>query len=136
MTEIQNKKHQWFQINEEGLKGFKTILRSLIAFEKIIKKPSKSNSENWNFKIRFVNSINSLVTLKKFGEYEYLVFAKNLDPGKVEYSSWIHIDGIQMERLEFERSGILNHDVFDILNMTDIYTNYCEPYTGEIPEDV
>ncbi|EQA44635.1 hypothetical protein LEP1GSC050_4119 [Leptospira broomii serovar Hurstbridge str. 5399] len=41
-----------------------------------------------------------------------------------------------MERIELEKAGILKHDAFDILNMTDIYTNHCEPYSGEIPEDV
>ncbi|MEI7014644.1 LIC_13246 family protein [Leptospira licerasiae] len=132
MTEIQNKKDKWFQINEEGIKIFNEILRSLIAFHEMIHGSTKVLDETWVFKKRLVESANPLVAIKKFGDYEYLVFAKIKD----KYNSWIHIDGIQMERIELEKIGTLKHDVFNILNMTDIYIKHCEPYSGEIPEGV
>ena len=93
---------------------------------------TKVSDETWIFKKKLVESANPLVAIKKFGDYEYLVLAKVKD----KYNSWIHIDGIQMERIELEKIGTLKHDVFNILNMTDIYTKYCEPYLGEIPEDI
>lgn len=132
MTETENQKDKWFQINEEGLKIFNDILRSLIAFHEMIHGNTKSSDETWIFKKRLVESANPLVAIKKFGDYEYLVFAKIQD----KYNSWIHIDGIQLERIELEKIGTQEHDVFNILNMTDIYTNHCEPYAGEIQEDV
>ncbi|PJZ77428.1 LIC_13246 family protein [Leptospira neocaledonica] len=127
-----NEKHEWLQINEEGLTIFKDILSSLIAFHEMLHGKIQSSEENWIFKLRVVESDSPVIAIKRFGDYEYLVFAKIKD----KYNSWIHIDGIQMERLELERTGVLNHDVFNILNMTDIYTKHCDPYAGEIPEDV
>lgn len=92
--------------------------------------------KTWIFKVRLVESNNPLVVIKKFGDYEYLVFAKIKSSDPKDYNSWIHIDGIQMERIELEKYGITTHEVFEILNMADIYRMHCEPYSGEIPEDI
>ncbi|TGL50821.1 hypothetical protein EHQ61_08600 [Leptospira wolffii] len=134
MTEKQNQ--DWFLINKEGIRIFNGILRSLIAFRKMIHGNIQTEDETWIFKIRLVESIDPLIAIKKFGDYEYLIFAKIKSSKPKDYHSWIHIDGIQMERIEKEKSGITRHAVFDILNMTDIYTNHCEPYLEEIPEDL
>ncbi|EMK01225.1 MULTISPECIES: hypothetical protein [unclassified Leptospira] len=136
MTEIQNQKDKWLQINEDGLKIFNDILRSLIAFHEMIHGNIQAVDKTWIFKVRLVESNNPLVVIKKFGDYEYLVFAKIKSSNPKDYNSWIHIDGIQMERMELEKSEITKHEVFEILNMTDIYRMHCEPYSGEIPEDV
>ncbi|MCR1795585.1 hypothetical protein [Leptospira sp. id769339] len=136
MTQIQNKKHEWLQINSEGIEIFNKILRSLIAFYRLAQGSSNTSNEAWKFKVRLVESDNTIVCLKRFGDYEYFIFGKILGSNKEDYNSWIHIDGIQIERTKLQSDGITKHEAFEILSMTDIYLKYCEPYSGEIPEDI
>ncbi|PJZ29846.1 LIC_13246 family protein [Leptospira kmetyi] len=61
------------------------------------------------------------VFFKKNRECEFLVFLK-VD-GRFE--SWIHLDGIQEERDRFLKEGKTDHDIFQIICLSDLYENHC-----------
>ena len=57
------------------------------------------------------------VRLDMIGENEFMVMATLGD----RTESWIHIDGIQSERVKLADAGNLTHPVFSIVCLTDIF---------------
>jgi hypothetical protein len=61
------------------------------------------------------------IEIKKMGNHEFYVSAKILSEGKIE--NWLHIDGILQERETMTERGNLNHPVFKITCLSDLYEN-------------
>jgi hypothetical protein len=63
------------------------------------------------------------VFLKRFGEYEFLIYLEIKDKKSKRGDSWIHIDGIKQERDFLIAKGNCdsNHPVFNIICLSDLY---------------
>jgi len=60
------------------------------------------------------------IYFKQIGKYEYEVKAHLKLEDWLE-DNWIHIDGIQEERDRFEEIGKVDHPVFGLTNLSDLY---------------
>ena len=83
------------------------------------------------------NTDNLKIFIKKFSNYEYLVYSE-LDKGEeIRTDYWVHIDGIQQERDELaSNGGQENHPVFSIYCMSDLYDNNTAPANLDIEEEL
>lgn len=77
------------------------------------------SSESMEFRKKFASSKHEEVRIlvKKFGEFEYMVTAYVKD----ETDTWIHVDGIAMERKELSSEGNSDHPVFLIVGLGDLF---------------
>lgn len=80
-----------------------------------------TQSQLFREKVALANVENLRIFLQKFGKYEFLITVKLLEEEKWLEDSWIHVDGIQEEREQLKRKGCLNHPVFSITCLTDLY---------------
>ncbi len=84
-------------------------------------KENLTDSQIFREKVALVGQENLRIFLKKFGKYEFFITAKILEQEKWIQDSWIHVDGIQEERDQLKRKGLLNHPVFSITCVSDLY---------------
>lgn len=80
-----------------------------------------TQSQLFREKVASANKENIRIFLQKFGKYEYLILVKIFEQEEWREDSWIHVDGIQEEREQLKRRGLLNHPVFSITCLTDLY---------------
>jgi hypothetical protein len=99
----------------------------IIELQKIIKilnryynsfNKEKSVSQSFRELVEQTQPENLKIEVRKFGNYEYLISAEIVNRGK---DSWIHMDGISQERDELRKREILNHPVFSIVSLGDIF---------------
>lgn len=63
------------------------------------------------------------IFLAKIGTYEYFVSASlSLDPNETE--TWIHVDGIAEEREKLKAIPNLDHPVFSLVCMSDLFESH------------
>ncbi|WP_246047525.1 LIC_13246 family protein [Leptospira ilyithenensis] len=70
------------------------------------------------------------VFLSKIGDYEYYVSACILE-SSFPTNTWIHIDGISEERSRMVLIGNLEHPVFSITSLGDLFSKNTEPVKEE-----
>ena len=103
------------QINSpELMREFKNILSILNKYYSVM---SGSFSKAQAFRQRVASEENVIVSVKKCSNHEYLVTAEIGE----EKDFWTHIDGIAEERDYHRKQGNLNHPVFSIICLSDIY---------------
>ena len=104
--------------SDKGKKEFQKILSILNRY---YSKLSIDKSESQKFRENFANlDIEQIdIKLKSIGENQYLCTCTDLKNNHRD--TWLHIDGIQEERDSYSKQGNLNHQVFEIICLTDIY---------------
>lgn len=131
-TKTQEKKSKkknsslWYELMGEK-EEFKRIVAILNRFYNL--QPSSNHptpAHIFREEIVFAEADKLRIFLKKFGRYEFLVVVEiKTELGK-KMDSWIHIDGIAQERLIMKEKGKLDHPVFKITSLNDLYQNYTE----------
>jgi len=80
---------------------------------------------------------NLKIFIKKFSNYEYLVYSELEEREEIRTDYWVHIDGIQQERDELaSNGGREDHPVFSIYCMSDLYKNNTAPAGMDIEEEL
>ncbi|MDZ4726008.1 MAG: hypothetical protein SH817_07615 [Leptospira sp.] len=72
------------------------------------------------------------IFLASIGKFEYFVQASKT-PDLENRESWVHIDGISEERMRLRELGNLDHPVFSITCLGDLYENHCVSF--KFPEE-
>lgn len=99
---------------------FQHILRVLNNYYEMVAK-TRSASRDFRKKIAKEPSPSGFrVFFKKFGNYEFEVLAF-LESDPREEERWFHLDGIQEERDKLKTIGNLEHPVFQIVCVSDLY---------------
>lgn len=120
----------WFLL-QKNIGDFKQILRILNHFYSGIREKI-SETEMFREEIIHTKEENLEIFLKKFGDYEYLVAVKIQEEENSRMDSWIHIDGVLQEREFMKEIGNLNHPVFSIPCISDLYNNSCIKSDSEV----
>lgn len=108
----------WKEISKvEDVKKFQNILGVLNRY--YTQFSEKSSTQIFRELIASSSPEAVKLSLKKFGEYEYLIKAEVGDKSE----SWIHIDGIAEERKTHASNNNLYHPVFEITCLTDIFNS-------------
>ena len=106
----------------ESKEQFQHIMKVLCNYYCTIsaKKEQKTN-KNFLFrkKVSEVNLSELSVNIKRLSDFEYLVTCKI--KGIKQSESWIHVDGIESERLELLNKGVTDSPLFNVVSLTDIY---------------
>ncbi|TGK18080.1 hypothetical protein EHO61_11545 [Leptospira fluminis] len=126
---------EWRKLNKDTL-GFFRIVRTLNRYYDSIRQPE--NIDPTSFRKRLVDTVpeKTEIFFKKFGSYEYLVFARIFSRGKSESDSWIHIDGIRQEQDDMRERAVPDHPVFSIRCLSDIYEDSCTKVTASELESI
>ncbi|MCE9499807.1 MAG: hypothetical protein K8R21_04820 [Leptospira sp.] len=98
--------------------------------------PKNYPTESHKFRENLLKSdVNSFrIFLKQFGEFEFMVSGQiNSRSGK-QFDSWIHVDGISHERKTMQEKGIMNHPVFEIVCLTDLFMGSSSEIKEKPPE--
>ena len=129
-----NTKNEWKQITtENGKVEFVNIVGILTKYYNLNSNAPKGKGQIFREKI-IESNINDLkIFLKIFGEAEYIVVVEIKSNDKTEIDSWIHIDGIAKERQIIKRKGDLNHQIFKIVSLGDLYESHSE-IVEKVPE--
>lgn len=103
--------------NEDQKTKFIEILRILVRYYEMVQ--DSNQMKDFQFRKELVEMpIDSFqIEVKKIGDYEFNV--KVIVGDKVV--EWVHIDGIMEERNRLKESNNLDHPVFRIVCLTDIY---------------
>ncbi len=114
-------KSAWFELiqQKEDFKNIVSILNRYYDLQASANHPSLAHL----FRQEIVKSetANLRIFLKKFGSFEFLVVVEiSSDSGK-KMDSWIHIDGITQERIHLKQKGKLEHPVFRITSLEDLF---------------
>ncbi len=123
---VKVKGNSWIEIsNEDDKKSFQHIVHVLCRYYDL-KPPASYPTDAHKFRQDIVKATaeNLKVYTKKFGVYEFLVVCEVRYPeneGNTVIDSWIHIDGIVQEREVCKERGTLNHPVFKIVSLSDIF---------------
>lgn len=67
---------------------------------------------------------NLKIFLRKFGSFEFLVVVEITTEQGKRMDSWIHIDGIAQERIILKEKGKLDHPVFKITSLDDLFQSH------------
>ena len=111
----------WREIKEHK-NEFQNILKVLNSFYDAIAEEKENDSQRFRKSLEKENTEKFRIFLKKFGRYEFLVYAEISDTERGSRSdSWIHIDGIAEEREQMRKRGNDDHPVFSIKCLTDLY---------------
>jgi hypothetical protein len=128
-------KSNWMELIENKSE-FQHILRVLNRYYEA-KDGQAHNNSSHEFRKELSEKKESdfQVYLKKFGEYEFLVHAKMGEIPSQKSDTWIHIDGIAEEREQLMKSGIMDHPIFSIVGLRDLYLNHSQPsLLKDLPE--
>lgn len=111
----------WKEVDSVGKIKFNEILRVLNNFyDSMVKNKAR------DFKFLLPQAQNTKIYLQKLDDFSYLVFAEIIEPESTMRENWIHIDGIKEEQERFTSLGILDHAIFDIPCLTQIYDYHSE----------
>jgi hypothetical protein len=105
------------EFNELQIVELQKIVKVLNRYYNSFNK-EKSVSQSFRELVEQSQPENLKIEVRKFGNYEYLISAEIVNRGK---DSWIHMDGISQERDELRKREILNHPVFSIVSLGDIF---------------
>jgi len=117
----------WYELIAEK-EEFKNIVRILNRYYNL--NPSENHpSPAHTFREDIVQAkLDELrIFLKKFGSYEYLVVVEISTEKGARMDSWIHIDGVSQERIVMTEKGKLDHPVFRIISMEDLFLLHTKP---------
>ncbi len=116
---------EWKKLDENGVLEFQNILRILNRYyEAFSSEKTKTDTQRFREEVSYIQTSQLEFYVKKFGNYEYLVYCEIMDKGeKVRSDTWIHIDGIGEEQDLFLRKDMLKHPVHNIICMRDLYKN-------------
>lgn len=129
-TKVKEKKSRkrknsyWFELMQEK-KEFKKIVSILNRFYNLqssANHPTPAHIFREEVVLADVDKLR--IFLKKFGSFEFLVVVEIATELGNKMDSWIHIDGIAQERLIMKEKGKLDHPVFKIISLDDLYQNY------------
>ena len=114
---------EWNKLDENGVLEFQNILRILNRYyEAFSSEKNKTDTQKFREEVSYIQTSKLEFYVKKFGNYEYLVYCEILENGeKVRSDTWIHIDGIGEEQDLFLRKDMLKHPVHNIICMRDLY---------------
>lgn len=135
MKKRKKKEKAWREITEQK-KEFQGILKVLNRFYDAVAEGRQNDSHKFRKSLETEKAEKVRIFLKKFGRYEFLVYAEITDTETGNRSdSWIHIDGIAEEREQLRKRGNKEHPVFSISCLTDLYllSSVSEP---ELPEEL
>ncbi|PJZ69911.1 hypothetical protein CH373_13320 [Leptospira perolatii] len=96
----------------------------------------ESNSQKFRKRLLETRVEDTEIYFKRFGVYEYVVFAKIRTEQGSETDSWIHLDGILQERTNFLERWIQDHPIFGIKCISDIYEESCSMISKEEVENL
>lgn len=122
----------WLElVSEEGKKDLQkivTVLCRYYALQSPLSGIDKSTAHQFRLKLTQTSPENFKAYFKKFGQAEYLIVVilkdvSNPETPTEEIDSWIHIDGIAQEREIMREKGKLDHPVFKIVSVGDLYEN-------------
>ena len=106
-------------LSEAQVTEFQKIVKILNKYYNTLGSIPKSNSTLFRQKIVEAPASKLTISLSQNDKYTYTVQATYLQ----ETYEWIHIDGIQEERDQFQEKEITDHPVFQITCLTDLYTD-------------
>jgi hypothetical protein len=114
----------WHEITT-GKKQFQDILKTMISYyeynsNEIVESPTHL----FRKKITELNPNQIRVYVKRYSDYEYLIYTESNASKSSESGYWIHIDGIRKEKEDLLIQGVTNHPVFQIISMSDLYCNH------------
>ncbi|TGM97414.1 LIC_13246 family protein [Leptospira dzoumogneensis] len=116
----------WMKLKTDQL-GFLGIIHSVNRFYDSLQGSQSNELRYFRRKLVRTDFRYSKIFMKKFGDYEYLIYARIETRGKSESDSWIHIDGIRMERDEMKAKGVKDHPSYEIRCLSDIFESSCVP---------
>ncbi|MEI7011264.1 LIC_13246 family protein [Leptospira licerasiae] len=116
----------WMKLQTDQL-GFLGIIHSVNRFYDSLQGSQTKELRYFRRKLVRTDFRYSKIFMKKFGDYEYLIYARIETKGKSESDSWIHIDGIKMERDEMRAKGVKDHPSYEIRCLSDIFESSCAP---------
>ncbi|GBF39945.1 LIC_13246 family protein [Leptospira johnsonii] len=116
----------WMKLKTDQL-GFLGIIHSVNRFYDSLQGSQSNELRYFRRKLVKTDFRYSKIFMKKFGDYEYLIYARIETPGKSESDSWIHVDGIRMERDEMKAKGVKDHPSYEIRCISDIFESSCVP---------
>ncbi|MFB5650147.1 LIC_13246 family protein [Leptospira wolffii] len=125
-TKPYRKTTEWMKL-ESSKQSFFEIVNALNRYYESLR--GSEDKDPRSFRRRLVKSDpdRTEIYFQRFGDYEYLIFAKIESKDKSESDSWIHIDGIAMERDEIRGKGSKKHPAFRIQCVQDLYESSCIP---------
>ncbi|TGK02948.1 hypothetical protein EHQ53_05640 [Leptospira langatensis] len=115
-VKLQAEKHTFFE-----------IVHALNRYYDTIRGSEEKQTRSFRKRLARSNPDLSEIFFKKFGDHEYLIYARIESEGKSESDSWIHIDGIGLERDEMRARGYKDHPAFDIRCIQDLFEECCVP---------
>jgi hypothetical protein len=114
----------WHEITT-GKKEFQKILRTMIRYYEYNSEiGNESPTHVFRKEVTDLDPSQFRVYLKRYSDYEYLIYTEKTTTNSVESGVWIHIDGIRKEKEDLLMQGITNHPVFHIVSMSDLYCNH------------
>ncbi|HNN05766.1 MAG TPA: hypothetical protein PKN56_19560 [Leptospiraceae bacterium] len=135
MQKRKKKSKVWREITEQKTE-FQGILKVLNRFYEAVAEDRKNDSHRFRKSLEKENTEKFRIFLRKFGKYEFLVYAEIRDTETGSRSdSWIHIDGIAEEREQLRKKGNHDHPVFSISCLTDLYLK-SSVSAPEFPEEL
>ncbi|TGL60861.1 LIC_13246 family protein [Leptospira sarikeiensis] len=114
----------WMKLNTDQL-GFLGIVHSINRFYDGIQGSQSKELRYFRKKLVRTDFRKSHIFLKKFGDYEYLIYARIESNGNSESDTWVHVDGIRMERDKMKAKGVRNHPSYEIRCLSDIFETSC-----------
>ncbi|PNV72591.1 LIC_13246 family protein [Leptospira inadai] len=126
---------KWMKLEKDKV-AFLKIVKTLNRYYDSLKGPEKINPTSFRKRLTESDPDIAEIFFKKFGKYEFLVFARISSEGKSEFDSWIHIDGIRQEREELSGQNVTDHPVFSIRCLSDIYEDSCIPISESELEEI
>jgi|JI9StandDraft_2_1071091.scaffolds.fasta_scaffold40571_3 hypothetical protein len=114
----------WFELmqEKEEFKRIVSILNRFYNLQPSAKHPTPAHVFREEIVLAEVDKLR--IFLKKFGSFEFLVVVEIATELGKKMDSWIHIDGIAQERLIMKEKGKLDHPVFKITSLDDLYQKY------------
>ncbi|QOI53262.1 LIC_13246 family protein [Leptospira interrogans] len=109
----------WKEVDSAGMIKFYQILKVLNCFYDLGVKNKRRELKN-----QLLKSSNVKVYLRKLNKYSYLVFAEIINSDSIIQDNWIHIDEVSEARDRFKSIGNLNHPVFNIPCLTEVYEEH------------
>lgn len=121
------KKTGWYELTS-AKEDFQNIVRILNRYYNLFPAANHPTPAH-KFREDIVQSVieNLRVFLKKFGTYEFLIVVEISSPQGKRMDSWIHIDGVSQERVTMTEKGNLEHPVFRIVCLEDLFLSHTKP---------
>ncbi len=125
MGTSKDNKEDWKELNPEGITQFKSILSAIEKFQAFVLRSDTTKGSPWDFKRDLLKAKECKIYVKQTEDkHVFRIYAEILEKTKIRRENWIHIDGIQEAREIFESEENMNHPVFTINCLYDIYRNF------------